>query len=75
MLTLTGQPMIAIHLLPKITRGKGSQTTKFGQLTEYNVRNIFPEKSYSKCDKEASPRSFCKKLKLSIFLDYQSKLL
>ena len=75
MLTLTGQPIIAIHLFPKIARGKGSQTIKFGQLTEYNARNIFPEKSYSKCGKEASPRPFYKKLKLSISLDFQSKLL
>ena len=28
---------------------------KFGQLLEYN-RNIFPEKSYTKCVGEASPR-------------------
>ena len=27
---------------------KGSQTMEFGQLIEYNIRNIFIEKSYTK---------------------------
>ena len=34
---------------------------KFGQLIEYNIRNIFLEKSYSKCGGEASHRPFYKK--------------
>ena len=38
---------------------------KFGELTEYNIKNIFLEKSYVKCS-EASPRLFRKKSKLSI---------
>ena len=29
---------------------------KFGQLKEYNMKNIFLQKSYSKCWEEASPR-------------------
>ena len=29
---------------------------KFGQLIEYNIRNIFLEKSYTNCDQEAIPR-------------------
>ena len=32
---------IAIHMLPKISRSKGNQTVKLGQLIEYNKRNIF----------------------------------
>ena len=48
---------------------------KFGQLTEYNMKNIFLEKSYAKCGKEASPRPFYKKSKLSISLDQQSEML
>ena len=51
---------------------KGNQPTKFGQLIEYNMINIFLEKSYTKFGGEASPRPFCKKSKLSIFLDHQS---
>ena len=42
---------------------------KFAQLIEYNLRNIFLEKSFAKSGGEASPRSFYKKSKLSIFLD------
>ena len=30
----------AIHILPNISRSKGSQTMKFGQLIEYNKINI-----------------------------------
>ena len=42
---------------------------KFGELIEYNMRNIFLEKSYTKCRGEASPRSFYGKSELSISLD------
>ena len=42
---------------------------KFGQLIEYNMRNIFLEKSYTKCGGETSPRPFSEKLKLSVSLD------
>ena len=42
---------------------------KFGQLMEFNLRNIFVEKSYTKYGKETIPRPFSKKLKLSISLD------
>ena len=42
---------------------------KFGHLIECNMRNIFFEKSYTKCGGETSPRPFSEKLKLSISLD------
>ena len=29
---------------------------EFGQLIEYNMRNIFPKKSYAKCGAETIPR-------------------
>ena len=48
---------------------KGSQTMKFGQLTEYNMKNIFLEKSYTKCSRETILRPFSGELKLSIPLD------
>ena len=54
------------------SRSKGNQTMKFGQLIEYNMRNIFLEKSYTKCDGKTSPRPFSRKLKLGISLDQQS---
>ena len=41
---------------------------KFGQLTEYNMRNIFLEKPCAKCGEEAIPRPFSKNFKLGIFL-------
>ena len=37
---------------------------KFGQLIEYNMRNIFLEKSYAKYRREAIPRPFSKKIKI-----------
>ena len=52
-----------------MSRSKGNQTMKFGQLLEYNMRNIFVEKSYTKCSGETIPRPFSKKLKLSRSLD------
>ena len=41
----------------------------FGQLIEYNTRNNFVDKSYTKCGGETIPRPFSKKSKLSISLD------
>ena len=40
---------IPIHILTNISRSKGNQTMKFGQLTEYSMRNIFLEKAFTKC--------------------------
>ena len=42
---------------------------KFGQFIEYNMTNIFLEKSFTKYGGETSPRPFSGKLKLSISLD------
>ena len=39
---------------------------KFGQLIEYNMGNIFLEKSYTKCCGETIPIPFYKKSKLNI---------
>ena len=57
-----------IHILPNISRKKDNQATKFGQLIEY-YRNIFVEKSYTKCGGETIPRLFPKKSRLVISLD------
>ena len=56
-------------MLPNISRSKGNQTVKFGQLIEYNMRNIFLKKSYAKCGGEAIPWHFSKNPNLSISLD------
>ena len=45
---------------------------KFGQLLEYSVRYIFPEKSHAKCGGETIPKLFSKRSKLSIYLDQLS---
>ena len=42
---------------------------KFGQLIEYKMRNIFFEKSHTKCGGETIPGLFSKKSKLRISLD------
>ena len=39
------------------------------------MRNIFPEKSFTKCGGETSHRPFSKKLKMSKSLDQSSKVL
>ena len=56
-----GQQTIAIHILPNISRSKGNQTMKFGQLTEYNMSNISVEKSCTKCAGETIARPLPKK--------------
>ena len=40
---------------------------KFGQSSEYIMRNIFLEKLYTKCDGETIPRSFVEKSELSVW--------
>ena len=61
-------------MLPNISRSKGNQTMIFGQLIECNMRNIFLEKSCTKCDGETSPRHFSEKFSCkvlySLFLLY-----
>ena len=42
---------------------------KFGQLIEYNMRNIFVEKSHAKFARETIPRPLSKKSKLNTSLD------
>ena len=42
---------------------------KFGQLIAYNMRNIFVEKSYTKCGGETISTPFFKKSRLSLSLD------
>ena len=44
MTSQTGLQAIAIHILPNISQSKGNQTIEFGQLIEYNKRNIFLQK-------------------------------
>ena len=64
-----GKQTITVLILPDVSQSKRNQTMKFGQLIEYNMRNIFLG-----CDGETIPRHFSKKLKLSISLDQLSKI-
>ena len=60
----TGQKTITIRILLYISRSKGNQVMKFDQLIEHKMKNIFLEKLYTKCDGEASPTTFYKKIKI-----------
>ena len=51
-----GKQTIVIHILPNILRSKSSKRKKVTQLLEYNMRNIFLEKSCTKCDRKTIPR-------------------
>ena len=64
MISQPGKQTIAIHMLPYIQRNKDNQTIKFGQLIEYNMRNIFLEKSYTKCGGETSSKTFFYKIRI-----------
>ena len=57
-----GKQTITILILPNISRNKGNQAMKVGQLIEYYIRNIFLEKSYIKCGVDTIPRPFSKKV-------------
>ena len=46
------------YILTDISRRKGNQAIKFGQLIECNMKNIFLEKSYAKCGGETIPSPF-----------------
>ena len=70
-LWLTSQtefPMI--HAFPNTSRNKGNQVMKFGQLTEYNMRNIFLENHTQNVVEFQTLKS-----KLSISLYQQSEML
>ena len=73
---MTSQPgwqTSAIHIFPLYSHigpiPREVKTMKFGQLIEYNLKNIFLEKLYRKYGGETSPRPFSQKLKLTISLD------
>ena len=53
-----GQQIIPINKLPNISRSKGNQAMKYGKLIEDNKKNIFLEKSFTKCCGETILRLF-----------------
>ena len=48
MTSQTGQTIITIHTLLNFSKSIDNQVMKFGQLIEYNMRNTFIQKSYTK---------------------------
>ena len=44
MTLLSGLQSIAIHIFRNISQNKDKQTMKFGQLREYNRKNVFIQK-------------------------------
>ena len=63
MMSQPGRQRTAISQFPIISSIKGSQTMKFGQLIECNMKNIFVEKSHTK---------YCGKTFLDLFLKDQN---
>ena len=55
----TGKETIVMHILPNISRSKGNQTVKFGQLIEYNKRNISLKKIFLKMRKRNYSQTLC----------------
>ena len=56
---MTSQPglqTIATQILANISQSKGNQKMKFGQLIEYNKRNIFLQKLCGKWGRETRSR-------------------
>ena len=51
----TSEKTIKIHRVPNISRSKGNQINKFGQLMEYIMLIFFIEKSYTRCGGETRP--------------------
>ena len=59
-----GKQAIAIHIQPNISRSKGNQAMKFGQLIEYSMKNIFLEKPHTLQGGETITRTLFKKFKV-----------
>ena len=60
MTSQNGQQIIKAHILPNISRRKGNQTIKFGQLIKYSIKysegKIFVQNSCRKWGRETSSR-------------------
>ena len=60
---MTAQPRkqtTAIQILSKISKRKDNQAIKFGQLIEYNIRNIFVKNYTQNVEAKLFPDSFVK---------------
>ena len=75
MMPQTGKKIIAIHILPNISKSKGNQRMKFGQFIEYNMENIFLDISNTKCREKLVPDTVTKNSNLNTSLDQQYEIL
>ena len=69
MISETGKQTVTIYILLNISKSKGNQTMEIDQLTEYNIRNIFLEKSSTKYGGETIPRPFSNISKVNIAMN------
>ena len=60
MMSQPGLPIIAIHICLNISRSKGNQSMKFGQLIGYNMRNIFVQNHTQNVLEKLFPGPFLK---------------
>ena len=74
MMPQTGKKIIAIHILSNISKSKGNQRMKFGQLIEYSMENIFLENSNTNCRENLVPDTFTKNSNLNTSLDQQYEI-
>ena len=68
-----GKETFAMHILPSISKSKGNQTMKFGQLINITWGTFFFKNTHTNCVGDTIPRPFSTKSKFSISLDQQSK--
>ena len=59
-----GKQIISIHILSNITRSKNIHGIKFGQLMQYNMWNIFIEKSFTEYGRKSVTTPSSNKLNL-----------
>ena len=59
-----GKQIISIHILSNITRSKNIHGIKFGQLIQYNMWNIFIEKSFTEYGRKSVTTPSSNKLNL-----------
>ena len=67
MIPQPGKQIITKYIFSNISRNKDNQTMEFGQLIEYNMRNICLEKLFTKYYENVIPRPFSKVLWSLIF--------
>ena len=60
MASSTGKQIIAMQTLPNTSKSKYNQTISFSQLIEYNMKNIFLQKSHTNIVEELVQVPFLK---------------